>query len=59
MEKGITITDSRVVKYYKTKYKTVPIPFEDLGSWAQKRAIAYDKLAKFFENINIMEVFGD
>lgn len=58
-EKGIAITDDRVVKYYRTKYKAVPIPDDEMSTWSKNRAIAYKKLADFFEALDVMEVFKD
>lgn len=53
-EAGKTLDD--VEPYYRTKYRDEVKEIDDLDSWSRRRAIAYKRLAEFFEGIDITQI---
>ncbi len=52
-EKGIT---EGITPFYHNRYEEREITLEEMNDWQKSRAIAYKRLADFFENINLDEV---
>ena len=42
--------------YFRIKYRTETRELDDLSTWSRTRAIAYKRLIKFFENLDITEI---
>ena len=53
-EAGLTLDD--VQPYYRTKYRDEVQEIDDLDSWSRRRAIAYKRLAEFFEGLDITQI---
>lgn len=53
-EKGIP-NDMRV-PYFRDKWETKEVEFEELDKWTKQRATAYKRIADFLKNLDITEV---
>ena len=42
--------------YFRKKYREETKPIDELSSWAKTRALAYKRLAEFFENTDVTQI---
>ena len=54
INKGFDFSDAK--PYYRDKWETYDVTFDELSSYSQRRAEAYQRLANFFKNLDVLGV---